>query len=277
MIDLGDISNNLYLNKQGVWVSKHSSQVSYPEMGSEELQSDTDSFWRIHRGDCLMKVLTNHPPGGTIFDIGGGDGYLCSRFNSEGFESILVEPNQHGVATAIKKRNLENVICSTLHDAQFKKNTIPAIGFFDVMEHVSNDLEFLRQIRSILKRDGNIYLTVPAYQMLWSQEDVFLGHFRRYSLTLLQQKLNAVGFKIKYATYIFSFLPIPIFFVRTFPSKLGLRYKSSFKKIKRELNPRIGIGNNLLKWFLSYEINKVSKNKKLNFGSSCLVVAQASY
>ena len=51
-------------------------------------------------------------------------------------------------------------------------------------------------------------------------------------------KLGSAGFKIDLSTYIFVFLPIPIFLVRTLPSRLGLRRGSDLNRTRREHSER---------------------------------------
>src|SRR5262245_9000419 len=46
------------------------------------------------------------------------------------------------------------------------------ITALDVLEHLDDDVEELRTLRSLLARGGQIVLTVPAYGWLWSGEDV---------------------------------------------------------------------------------------------------------
>jgi hypothetical protein len=58
-------------------------------------------------------------------------------------------------------------------------------------------------------------ITVPAYQGLWSRHDVALHHHRRYTLGLLTQRLEAVGFTVQHKTYtVTSLLPMTWFIRR---------------------------------------------------------------
>jgi hypothetical protein len=44
-------------------------------------------------------------------------------------------------------------------------------------------------------------VTVPAFQWLWSHNDVLNAHVRRYAAPDLRQKLTQVGFRIRRMTY----------------------------------------------------------------------------
>lgn len=127
-----------------------------------------------------------------------------------GWDVVLVEPGPSGALNA-KKRGLEHVVCGTTHTAGFQNGSLPAIGVFDVVEHIEDDLGFLRHVWDLLEPGGMLYLTFPAYNFLWSHEDVDSGHFRRYTVGGMNKKLAEAGLKPVFGTYIFGFLPLPVF------------------------------------------------------------------
>ena len=55
----------------------------------------------------------------------------------------------------------------------------------DFLEHVENDKQVFHWMAEHLNYDGTLFLTVPAYQFLFSYHDVALGHYRRYRLKQL--------------------------------------------------------------------------------------------
>ena len=175
MLNLSEIANNLTEKEQGVWFSGNTATCSYPEDSSNRYFSiENDSFWFRHRNDAIISVVKMFSPGGFILDVGGANGYVTFRLKNSGFEAILLEPNIKGLQNA-KKRGLSPVICSTATDAGFKDQVIPAIGLFDVLEHIEDDRGFLKELKRILSPNGRLYLTVPAYQTLWSSEDEYTG------------------------------------------------------------------------------------------------------
>jgi 2-polyprenyl-3-methyl-5-hydroxy-6-metoxy-1,4-benzoquinol methylase len=72
---------------------------------------------------------------------------------------------------------------------------------FDVLEHVDDDAEALRMLASLLVPGGQIVLTVPAYEWLWSGEDVVSQHRRRYTLGSLRAAIAAAGLSVRFASY----------------------------------------------------------------------------
>jgi len=274
MLKITEITKNLNLLEEGIWISKNTSKISYPKEDNINcFKIEEQSFWFKHRNNCLIEILKRFPPQGILFDVGGGNGYVSLGIKNSGFDTILVEPGIEGARNA-KLRGLSPIICSTLEDAGFKENTIPAIGFFDVIEHIEDDTGYLKKVKSFLVENGRLYLTAPAHNILWSIEDDYGGHYRRYTLKELTKKLKSVGYEIDYATYFFSFLPLPIFLFRTIPSRIGLRQKNQFKQIQKEHKPKQGILSCVLNWCCKKELSKI-KRTKISFGASCLIVARS--
>ena len=277
-MDFDQIASNIQLDDDGLYYSKSDSKISYPEDGNDIcLQIEENSFWFNHRNNVISQSVKNHSHGKVFFDIGGGNGFVAKRLQDEGVKTVLVEPGKSGALNA-KKRGINLVLCSTLTDAQFKPETVDSVGLFDVVEHIEDDLSFLKNINEYLKVDGVVYITVPAYKLLWSNEDVDAGHYRRYTLKKLNRLLEDCGFSILHSSYIFSILPIPIFLFRSIPSRLGFNKKSNDKeKHLNEHQPKKGIVDKLLNRLWNWELSRIKQNKSIPFGGSCFVVAKKKY
>ncbi|MES2394525.1 MAG: methyltransferase domain-containing protein [Bacteroidota bacterium] len=274
MINIKKYSDDL-VEKDGIFFAKKETEISYPKSGNETcFQIEENSFWFYHRNNCIKEAVKKYCPNNLFFDIGGGNGFVARGLEDNGIPTVLIEPGLQGCLNA-KKRNLKNIVCSTLENASFKKNTIPSIGLFDVVEHIENDVDFLTSIHTFLKENGFVFIAVPAFNALWSNEDDDAGHFRRYTLKELDDKLKTIGFVVEYSTYIFSVLPAAIFLFRTLPSKLGFnKHSNSLDKNIIEHKRKKGIFDKVLNWIWEFEINKIRKGSKILIGGSCFVVAR---
>jgi SAM-dependent methyltransferase len=67
------------------------------------------------------------------------------------------------------------------------------ICMFDVLEDVEDDAGALTRLASMLEPGGHLVISVPAYAWLWSDHDVVLHHFRRYSRSRLRSDLTTAG------------------------------------------------------------------------------------
>lgn len=273
--DITRYCSNLELRNE-IWFTKSISSISYPEKGNEQcFQIEENSFWFNHRNNCILAAIKNFPPKGFFFDVGGGNGYVSHAIEQAGYHTVLVEPGINGILNA-KNRGLKHLICSTFQDAEFSKNSIPAVGLFDVIEHIEDDHLFLDQIKQYLLPCGRVYITVPAYKFLWSEEDITGGHFRRYTINSLYSLLNETGFIVEYATHIFSILPIPIFMFRTLPFWFHKKRENNPQRCQTEHESPSGSFGKLLDMIWRWELNRVKDNKNIPFGGSCLVIAKAN-
>lgn len=273
-INIQDYSHSL-VQKEGIWHAKKEAEISYPAEGNSICyQIEEHSFWFKHRNNCILAAVKKFQPGKTFFDIGGGNGFVAKNLEDNGVTTVLIEPGLTGCRNA-RKRGLNHVVCSTLEEAAFKKQTLPAVGLFDVVEHIENDLAFLQLIYEYMQPKGKVFITVPAFQFLWSNEDVDAGHFRRYSIPQISETLEKAGFKVVYSSYIFSILPIAVFLFRSLPSKLGLNKNSNdVSKHKNEHQEKPGLINTILQKIWQYEINRINSGKKISIGGSCFIVAE---
>ena len=276
MIEIAKIATNLECREHGIWFRKNQSHISYPEDGhSRCLAIEDASFWFKHRNKCIIEVMHRFPPAGAVFDVGAGNGYVSSAIKNAGLPTVVIEPGLQGAMNAHRK-GLNPVICSTLEDAGFNPHLIPAVGLFDILEHIEDDIGFLTTTKTLLVPNGRLYITVPAYNFLRSVEDNYAGHYRRYTLKDLTKKLESTGFEIEFKTYIFGVLPFPMFFFRTIPSKLGLRKVSKFGRNRAEhVQPDSWLGR-LVNLILYIELIALRNNITIPFGGSCLAIARSS-
>ena len=277
MVDIHLISTELILGDDGIWYGPDNQNISYPSEGNENcLAVEDSSFWFRHRNNCIVSIVKSYPPedNATIFDIGGGNGFVSLGLTNAGFDVVVVEPGRVGAFNA-KKRGLKNVICATNETAKFKQHSFPAVGLFDVIEHIEDDLSFIQSIRRLMKKGGRLYATVPSYSFLWSAKDVLAGHFRRYDLEDISNVLISAGFEVEFSSYIFRFLPIPVFLLRTLPYKIGLsKSVRKAKNISSDHAVKVGVIPNILRSILQKEIKELNNKRAMRFGGSCLVVAR---
>jgi len=271
-----EFADNLSQGEQGIWFSGNTAACSYPEDGQDRYFAiENDSFWFRHRNNAIIAAVKRFPPDGFILDIGGANGYVTLGLENNGFDAVLLEPSVAGARNA-RKRGLGQVICSTVADAGFRDNTVPAIGLFDVLEHIEDQTGFLKDVKRILVPEGCLYLTVPAYKALWSMEDNYAKHFRRYTLSRISRTLQTSGYTIDYATYLFSYLPVPLFFARTLPARLGLAKASTAEDARRENVIKSKITNAVISVFHALELRMIKRKMLVPFGGSLLVAAHSN-
>ncbi|HAM39399.1 MAG TPA: hypothetical protein DCP53_08425 [Elusimicrobia bacterium] len=82
-------------------------------------------------------------------------------------------------------------------DGSVKENSFDTIVCSNVLEHIRDDIYALKNMNTLLKKDGYLVLLIPAGNALFSDLDKNLGHHRRYSRKDIENKLLQSGFSIE--------------------------------------------------------------------------------
>ncbi|HET9818189.1 MAG TPA: class I SAM-dependent methyltransferase [Rhodanobacteraceae bacterium] len=141
------------------------------------------------------------------------------------------------------------------------------IGAFDVIEHIEDDEQVLREMRRALAPGGGVVLTVPQHPWLWSAQDERACHVRRYRYRELKQKLHAAGFAVVFSSSFVSLL-LPLLAA----SRLRKRKPGGDDDLNGELKPN-ALVNSALYHVLRFESLLVRSGMRLPVGGTRLVVA----
>ncbi len=153
----------------------------------------------------------------TFWEVGSGAGAVCLGLSKMGYEAIAIEPLYAG-ALFTASRGVVSFAC-TFEELNLPAASIPAIGVFDVLEHIKDPTNLLREIGRVLSKDGKLVISVPAHPFLFSDYDSSIGHYRRYTVTELRRSLADAGFDLIHHQYLFSFLVPLAWALRVLPGK----------------------------------------------------------
>jgi SAM-dependent methyltransferase len=206
----------------GVWVTVGAgTPVDYPETGHAQLAAIEDvSAWFAERNRLIAAALarTDGLPR-ELLEVGSGNGFVAASLRERGVEAAAVEPAR--AAAAVSAGRGVPTLCGTLEDLRLPSGTLPALGVFDVLEHVADPRPLLAEIRRVLAPGGRLAVTVPAMPALWSDSDVLAGHHRRYRRAQLIDDLHDAGFEARECRYAFAALVVPVALLRALPARLG--------------------------------------------------------
>jgi 2-polyprenyl-3-methyl-5-hydroxy-6-metoxy-1,4-benzoquinol methylase len=193
--------------------------------------------WETARLQILEELLRTATADGrlekeVVVDIGCGDlfvaGHLARRWPASDFIGIDTAFDDQTLDSLRKSIGLPNLhIYSSMDDAlEFLSGPATMILLNDVIEHVPDDVDFLRTIVSsgLVKAGTRVLITVPAFQFLWTRHDVFLGHYRRYTRRLLRRCVQAAGLTTATDGYFFLTL-LPIRAVQAMLERAGVSAK----------------------------------------------------
>lgn len=171
-----------------------------------------DHFWvrqrRLLFGRLVDRLVRQR---NTVVELGCGAGSMLpaweNRFGSvvavDACSPLLVRARSRaGMATLI-----QGDVCSTpLGGCQFDAATA-----FDVIEHVDPDA-LLSEARRLVRPGGQLLLSAPAFQVLWSAMDERAGHRCRYDASLIGLELQRNGWRYDGHTY-FQCLLFPLVYL----------------------------------------------------------------
>lgn len=146
-----------------------------------------------------------------FLEIGPGNLDLAQELLTKFHRGTLIDFNItdiqqiYEVLEESKKRRLELIIADFNEYDSVDKH-YDCIVSCDVLEHVKDDVLFLRKFNQLLIDGGQLILSVPAKQKYWSRDDEIVGHYRRYEKKELEEKLLESGFsRIVIISYGFPF------------------------------------------------------------------------
>lgn len=197
---------------------------------------------------------------GTAFVLGAmADEFTQARFSGS-------EIFREGLNFAAQRVPSADLLQMDARSIPFE-NEFDVIGAFDVIEHIEEDEEVLREMYGAVKPGGGIILTVPQHQWLWSDTDVYARHKRRYSRRELETKVERAGFRVEYVTSFISIL-LPALLI----SRRRFKREESFRaEMETDVNPVI---NRVLMAALTAERTLLKTGISLPAGGSLLLVAK---
>jgi len=166
-------------------------------------------WWFRARRRILAEALRQAVPGGetarpgrTIADVGCGTGGMVALLS--GFGTVTGVDEAPEAREYCARRGLDRILSP--EEWEHSGESYDLITAFDVVEHVEDDVAFLRRLTGHLKPGGRLLVTVPAYPFLWSFFDEMNHHQRRYTRGSLGRSLDAAGIRVERLTYFNCFL-----------------------------------------------------------------------
>jgi SAM-dependent methyltransferase len=183
------------------------------DMGAFErlARLEPTSFWFRSRNRLIVQLLQLHfADARSVLEVGCGTGFVLTGIGQARPEVRLVGSELHPAGLAFAKRRLP-----TAEFLQMDARHIPFDSEFDVVlaldviEHIEEDAVVLDQMFRSVRPGGGVIITVPQHPLLWSANDEFSQHRRRYRRVDLLVKLRGASFEPSQTTsFVTSLLPL---------------------------------------------------------------------
>lgn len=236
-------------------------------------------WWHLARQqiiiDFLMRNLGNLGLGkeAELLDIGCGTGKML-RLLQRVSRPVGIDNSPQAIAYCRRKKAGRALLADALK-LPFPNERFAMVSAQEVLEHIKDDNEALREWRRVIKPGGLLILTCPAYQWMWGPADIFAHHFRRYSRPKLIKLLQKNGFTIIRASYFNTLLFPGVAFIRLVRKPFINLEKMSADDLATSFDFHIGprFLNGVLRWIFALE-RYLLRWVSLPFGVSILVLAR---
>jgi SAM-dependent methyltransferase len=173
-------------------------------------------FWYVGRHRFLFRSLCRclgrlgdqaRPP--RVIDLGGGCGGWLAYLLKMGFSTRTLALADSSALALGKSRQL---LPDEVERHQIDLLDLPwdqhwDVAFLlDVLEHIPQQEQVLREIHRMLVPGGLLFVTTPALNFFWSWNDEWAEHQRRYSKADFRRLAGECGYRLLDARYFMFFL-----------------------------------------------------------------------
>jgi 2-polyprenyl-3-methyl-5-hydroxy-6-metoxy-1,4-benzoquinol methylase len=201
---------------------------------------ESSYWWHVAKRQLVTSMLQEHvPPPNLLVEGGIGAAGNLRSWQSIGYQVQGLDCLDESIAFA-KEQGIENVRVHDLHQPwPVQENSAGAVVLLDVLEHLAEPVIALEHAARSLTPKGKIFFTVPAYPWLFSDWDKRLGHFRRYTQSMMRDQVKQAGLKLEFMRHWNAF---------TLPAAIALRVMRRFRPSSRGTEfPRVSrLMNNAL-------------------------------
>lgn len=227
-------------------------------------------WWHQHKRQVVHQLIDKYlPQKGKVLDVGCGTGKILEELKAKKWQVFGIDGNKEAIKWSAKRGIKIKKADFNKDKIPFEDNSFDLVLALDLLEHLPNESNLLRQIKRVLKKDGFFICTVPAYPKLFSYWDKMLGHQRRYTKKSLREVLEKNHFKVKNISYYFALHLFPTVLVRSLKKQnQKSQQKSDFLDI-----PLKPISVPVINLYNKIELS-ILKKTNLPFGLSIISISQ---
>ncbi len=169
----------------------------------DEYASIQDHHWWFAGRRRIIESVLRDQVGtdlGTVLDCGCGTGPMLETLARFG-EVHGVDAERAAVGYCHRRGFADVQVVPAGAPLPFADGDFGLVTLLDVIEHVEDDRALLAEAARVLRADGTLLVTVPAYTWMWGEQDRISHHLRRYTRPRLCAALAGAGLTVRRATY----------------------------------------------------------------------------
>ena len=200
----------------------------------ENLEKIIEPSLKNYNNHVVDLILSVHNNESEILDFGAGCGILAKIVRTKTKKNITcIEVDENFKSTLIK---IGFKVFDDINKTNYKYDFIYSSN---VLEHIYDHTKLLKQLESKLTKNGTLVLYLPAFQILYSDLDRAVGHFRRYSKKRILKITSDAGFKVDKIFYADSIGFFCSFMIKIFGwnTEFGIGSKNSLKLYDKLIFP----------------------------------------
>lgn len=239
------------------------------------IELERDHWWFAGRRAIFFDVLRRATAGRArvrALDVGCGAGGMLAGLSA--FARPIGLDVSPGLLAAARARGFSELVIGSAERLPLRPAGVDLVTAFDCIEHLDDDRRALAAFHEALAPGGLLFVSVPAWQFLYSENDRVAHHKRRYRRGELLAKARAAGFEPLLASYVNAWL-----FPLIVPAVLLLKLKQRFFKragaaAETNLSYRIPRWTHRLLGAIFASERRVLRHAAFPFGHSLLLLAR---
>jgi len=195
------------------------------------------------REEKIFELLPKKLKGIKVLDVGCATGYLGQKLEKRGAKVSGIDISTSVIKLARKVLTRAEVVDLNNQKIPCPKSSFDIVIASEVIEHLMNPFDVIKEISRVLRKDGDFIITTPNL-LYWGNRLKFLigefsytksgvfdeTHIHFYTYRTLVDDLQKSGFRILKENHVYAKGNVIIFLKKTFPGTFAYQFVISAKK-----------------------------------------------